>query len=613
MYKCLNPRTVGITLEWEVCLPLAKDYGFEGIDLPIDPNVPASHYRESLDYYGLKPGGMGLNFHMSHDEPKVAEAITKLPSICERAQEVGQTRFYTWIFPYSDQLPWVDNFRAHVQRLGKAARILDEYGCRLGLEFLGPKTERIGRKYSFVHSMEAMLELAEAIGPNVGLLLDAWHWHTSLGTVGELYNLENNQVVYVHVNDAPAGIPVEQQQDLVRRMPGDTGVIDIAGFLGALRQIGYDGPVVPEPFVAELGTLAPEITTRRVGEAMQHVWVSTPRPPLPTTMKAVATGNSKAWLVDLPVPKPEGNQVIVKIHASPICGSNMGTFYGDGEWINVGHEGAGEVVAVAQSNLLKVGDRVALAPLNACGVCGYCQSGDGIFCQDRPQIHGNFAQYTKISDSLCVVLPDDIDYDRGSLLGCCLGPAFSAVGRLDVKATDTVVVAGLGPVGLGAVALCAFFGAETVTLDPEPYRRELAARLGAHYSFDPTDGQVHSNLVDATQGRGVLKAIECSGVAESQRLLIDEAAVHASIAFVGENQGTIPVSPSKDFIRKGLAVIGCWHMNVLDTPNIFSFLRRKRDAAELLISHRFGFDEVQQAFEVFASRKTSKVLLKPWG
>jgi threonine dehydrogenase-like Zn-dependent dehydrogenase len=109
----------------------------------------------------------------------------------------------------------------------------------------------------------------------------------------------------------------------------------------------------------------------------------------------------------------------------------------------------------------------------------------------------------------------------------------------------------------------------------------------------------------------VLKGIDCSGTEAAQRLLIDAAGPRAGIAFVGENQQTIPVSPSRDFIRKALTVVGCWHMNVLDAPDLFEFLRRGADRAELLVSHRFGFDEVQKAFELFASRRSAKVLLLP--
>jgi threonine dehydrogenase-like Zn-dependent dehydrogenase len=326
-------------------------------------------------------------------------------------------------------------------------------------------------------------------------------------------------------------------------------------------------------------------------------------------MKAVATGRGKAWLVDLPVPRPEGNQVIVKLHSSPICGSNMGSFHGEGEWVNTGHEGAGEVVAVAHSSLLEPGERVALAPLGRGGRCEHCRSGDTIHCSSRPQVHGYFAQFTKVADIACTPLPEDIDFDRGSLLGCCLGPAYAALKGLGPSALDTVVVTGLGPVGLGAVALASFFAARVIAMDPVPYRRELAARLGAREVLDPSDG-APEKLLRAVGAEGVRKAVECSGRAEAQRLLIDCAAVHGRIAFVGENQLTIPVSPSKDLIRKGLTVFGCWHMNVLWAPELFGFLRDHR--ATMLISHRFGFTGVQKAFETFASRESAKVILKPW-
>jgi threonine dehydrogenase-like Zn-dependent dehydrogenase len=544
----------------------------------------------------------------------------------------------TWILSFSDDLPWKENFRFHARRLEPVARILGEHGCRLGLEFLGPKTLREGHRYSFIHTMEQMLDLCDAVGPNCGLLLDAWHWYTSLGTVEELLNLDNQQVVYVHINDAPAGIPMEQHLDNNRRLPGETGVIDLAGFLGALRHIGYDGPVVPEPFVPALKELAPAEAAARVGKALDHVW-NLPSPispspaasrarkpkkgeaeptarvskPLPETMKAIAVGGGKAWIVELPVPRPEGNQVIVKLSASPICGSNLGSFLREGESVNGGHEGAGEVVATAESCLLKPGDRVALAPLGGCGVCEYCRSGDGIFCRNRPTFHGNFAQYTKICDSFCTVLPDDIDYDLGSLLGCCLGPAFRAMTKLEVSGSDTVVIAGLGPVGLGAVALSVFLGARAVGLDPVAYRRERAEELGARITLDPTREDIRDALMEATAGRGVLKAVDCSGKETSERLLIDLAAINGRIAMAGENAGTIPISPSNDFIRKGLSLYGCWHMNVLEAPRLFPFLQDHREAAERLISHRFGFGDAQEAFDIFAGKNSAKVVLEPWG
>jgi sugar phosphate isomerase/epimerase len=272
MYRCLNPGAIGVRLPWEECLPLAKENGFEGFDVPIDPAVPASKYQEALAKHGLRPGGAGLPVDFRGEQAKFDQGIGRLEALAARAAEVGITRFATWILPFSDTRPYKENFRFHAERLGKAAKVLAAHGCRLGLEFIGPKTCRLGHKYPFVRTMEPMLDLAEAVGPNAGLLLDAWHWYTSLGTVEDLLALDPKQVVYVHINDAPAGIPVDQQKDNVRALPGETGVIDLKGFLGALAQIGYDGPVTPEPFVKELAALPPAEAVRRVGEALQKVW-----------------------------------------------------------------------------------------------------------------------------------------------------------------------------------------------------------------------------------------------------------------------------------------------------------------------------------------------------
>ena len=160
----------------------------------------------------------------------------------------------------------------HVTRFTPIAKILGDHGVSLGLEFIGPKTLRETQQYPFIHTMEDMLDMGREIGPNVGVLLDAYHWYTSHGTIDQLKALTPAQVVYVHVNDAPVGVPIDDQLDGVRDLPGATGVIDIAGFLQSLRSIGYDGPVTPEPFV-NLSAL-PSDTARleRVGAAMDDIW-----------------------------------------------------------------------------------------------------------------------------------------------------------------------------------------------------------------------------------------------------------------------------------------------------------------------------------------------------
>lgn len=613
MFRCLNRTALRLQCTWEESLPLAKAAGFEGSDLEIEPTGSAARYAETLARHGLRPGGCKPPFNFRDDIAATREGLMQIERDAHIASEAGCARFYTFILPYSDTLPWKENFQFHVKRLGPIAKVLADHGCRLGLEFLGPKTLRDGHKYAFIHTAQQMLELCEAVGPNCGLLLDAWHWYTSLGTVEDILALKPEQIVYVHINDAPAGIPIDQHTDHNRRVHGESGVIDLPGFLGALRTIGYDGPVTPEPFVNEFKEQSPKDVLGRVGARFQEVWTAKSRPRLPEKMRVIGIGGKKAWLTEKPVPRPEGNQVVIKLHASLICGSNMKAFFTEGEHINVGHEGAGEVVAVAHSTRLKVGDRVALAPLTACGVCEHCVRGDVIYCRNRPTPHGNFAQFTRTADVMCTKLPDDVSYLRGSMLGCGLGPAFEALQTLGVRGFDTVVISGLGPVGLGAVALGSFVGAEVIGLDPEKHRRDLAADLGASAVLDPTDSRIKDKLAEVTRGRGVSHGIDCSGKEPSQRLLIDCAAIRGRIAFVGENHETIPVSPSKDFIRKGLTVTGCWHMNTNDSVHLLNFLRRAPGKVDRLITHQFTFEEAQKAFDTFAGRHCAKVALLPWG
>jgi len=272
MYKSLNRGALKIQASWDDCLPMAKAAGFEGVDPDLSTDSSAAQIQDALAQHGLRIGGAGLPVALYGNDTDYDTSIAALESIAPIAAQAGCTRFNTYILSFSDKLSWSENFDMLTGRLAPAAKILESSGCRLGLEFLGPKTLRDGHAYEFIHTMEAMLELCSAVGPNVGLLLDSWHWYTARETVDGVKALRAEQVVYVHVNDAPAAVAIDEQIDNERALHGETGVIDLPGFFNALQSIGYDGPVTPEPFIDEFADQSPEEVLTRAGAAFESFW-----------------------------------------------------------------------------------------------------------------------------------------------------------------------------------------------------------------------------------------------------------------------------------------------------------------------------------------------------
>ena len=255
MYMALSPGALGIKTDTlRDAIRVAAEAGYSGVEVNIQEitTLLEQHgdgfVKRLFDDAGVRPAGWGLPVQWNGSEDEWRKGLDQLEIYAKAAQTIGCRRTMTWILSGSNDRDFEENRRFHIERFKPIADVLGAHGCRLGLEFLGPKTIRDNFRYPFIYRMLDMLDLAEEIGPNVGLLLDCWHWYTSGGTLEELGKLTNEGVVYVHVNDAPRGVPLEKHVDNKRSLPGATGVIDLVGFLRALKDIGYDGPVVPEPF-----------------------------------------------------------------------------------------------------------------------------------------------------------------------------------------------------------------------------------------------------------------------------------------------------------------------------------------------------------------------------
>jgi L-iditol 2-dehydrogenase len=334
---------------------------------------------------------------------------------------------------------------------------------------------------------------------------------------------------------------------------------------------------------------------------------------------ASITGERACGLVEKPDPRPAGDRVVVKILAAPMCTEYK--LYAAGHRADcLGHEAAGEVVEVAQPGKAAVGDRVVVMPQYPCGRCPLCLAGEYIHCTqggdplaDTGNVAGvaTYAQYLIKSDWLLVPIPDAISTEHAAMACCGLGPTFGAMQRMQVNALDTVLITGMGPVGLGGVINGVFRGARVIAVESHPYRAALARELGAGAVIDPQDEDAREQILALTDGVGVEKGVDCSGAAQAQRLLIDAAQRRGQVAFVGE-AGELTLHVSNDLIRKGLTLHGQWHYNRADTPRILQVIRRSKPALDRLITHTFPMHRLQDAFELQLTGNCGKVVLKPW-
>lgn len=327
-------------------------------------------------------------------------------------------------------------------------------------------------------------------------------------------------------------------------------------------------------------------------------------------------GASQAGIVNKPDPKPKYEFTLVKVHTAPLCTEYKG-FNQEGKSDSLGHEAAGEVVEIAQPGRVKMGDRVVVMPQYSCGKCPLCLKGDYIHCEhnlDVNAITGNtyctatVAQFLVKQDWLLLPIPASMSYEHASMACCGLGPTFNAMQMMNVNAFDTVLITGMGPVGLGGVINGVFRGARVLGIESHPYRIKLAKELGAEQIIDPTDKDALKKVMDLTGGLGVDKSIDTSGVPEAKSFLIQAARRKGQVAFVGWS-GQIDVNT---IIGKGLTIHGAWHWNLTDTPLMMKLIGKSEALLDKMITHTFPMSRIQEAFELQLTGNCGKVILYPW-
>ena len=337
----------------------------------------------------------------------------------------------------------------------------------------------------------------------------------------------------------------------------------------------------------------------------------------------VLPGNRQLEFREYPVPEPGPGQVLVRMRASALCGSDLRAIYRPIEQgvgpeayrgVIAGHEPSGRVESVgAGVTRFAPGDRVIVYHIAGCGLCHDCRSGWMISCSSPHraaygwQRDGGHAEFLLAEERTLLNLPNALSYADGAIVACGFGTAYAALVRAAVSGRDTVLVTGLGPVGLGAAMLARAMGARVVGVESVPQRIDVARAIGLDEVYAPADDTL-SRLVESTNGHGFEVAVDCSGSADARLLCLRAAREWGRVAFVGEG-GTVSFEPSPLLIHKQLTLIGSWVCSIGQMEELTELLARWALHPDATVTHRYALDQAREAYETFDTGTTGKVII----
>lgn len=323
------------------------------------------------------------------------------------------------------------------------------------------------------------------------------------------------------------------------------------------------------------------------------------------------TGSATARIIDADSPQPAPGEVIIETARSAICGSEMKTYRGAGKLGgNTGHEAVGTIIELGNGGAdLKVGQRVGVSAVVGCGSCAECAAGRFTWCASATSRSDMHSERFAIPARCCSPLPNDLPWDEAALLtGDGMGVPWHTAKKIDRADINTIVVMGLGPIGLGNVLMQAHLGRRVIGVDIIDYRVRFAKQLGADVSLK-ADETLIDRIMDLTHGDGADVVIDCAGQRASVANSFLAVRRGGIVVFNGESMEELLV-PSRDFNRREIWAVGCWYYFMSEVPEMFALWRNGLDVAKM-ITHQFPLAEAPEAFTLFDKGQTGKVLLHP--
>ncbi len=336
-------------------------------------------------------------------------------------------------------------------------------------------------------------------------------------------------------------------------------------------------------------------------------------------MKGVVfTGDRNLEIRELGIPEPGSGEVVLKMMASGLCGSDLRRYRMSSDEIGsplfvAGHEPCGVVAEVGPNvESVRVGDRVMMHHYTGCNRCSMCRIGYTQMCLVHHEVYGSTADgghqdFLLCPASTCVEMPDPLSFEEGAAVACGTGTAFHAVKRLGISGVDTLAVFGQGPVGASATLFGKAMGARVVAVDVIPERLALAGELGADVVVDASKEDAESVIRNLTNGEGADATLDATGIPEARINAVDSTRYWGRVCFVGEGN-TTTFDISAQIIHKQLTIYGSWTFSLAGLAEAANFVVEREAPLKKLITHRYRLGQADEAYELFDTGRTGKAV-----
>jgi threonine dehydrogenase-like Zn-dependent dehydrogenase len=342
-----------------------------------------------------------------------------------------------------------------------------------------------------------------------------------------------------------------------------------------------------------------------------------------TMTAAYLPGNSTVEMRTVPVGTAGHGEVLLRIKASTICGSDIRCIYhehlGKGpegyQGVIAGHEPCGQIVYTgAGCRRFKTGDRVIVYHISGCGVCNDCRRGYMISCTSEKyrraygwQRDGGMAEYMIAEEKDLIALPDELTYADGAQVACGFGTVYEGLEKIGINGNHVVLITGLGPVGLATGALCRKLGANKIIgIDVVPERMKIAIDLGLCDAVLASGPDNVAEVKALTGGYGVERAVDCSANNMARATAIRATRKWGKIVLLGEG-GTVEFNPSPDMIHDQKTLYGSWVTSTWLMEELVERLVRWNLHPADIITHRFPLERASDAYALMSSGKCGKV------